>query len=93
MNNMRDDTSAMVQAILAHHAATFAGFGAEPAPKPTRQEAAYLAALQACSTLGFIAHDAECLAQAWLAQSLRTGTFQPEQWPDAPEDFGLHPMP
>lgn len=93
MNNMRDDTSAMVQAILAHHAATFAGFGAEPAPKPTRQEAAYLAALQACSTLGFIAHDAECLAQAWLAQSLRTGTFQPEQWPDAPEDFGLQPVP
>ncbi len=40
MNNMRDDTSAMVQAILAQHAATFAGFGAEPAPKPTLQEAA-----------------------------------------------------
>ena len=93
MNNMRDDTSAMVQALLAHHAPTFAGFGAEPVPEPTRQEPAYLAALQACSTLGFIAHDAECLAQAWMAQSLRTGAFQPAQWPDEPQDFGLVPRP
>jgi thiamine-phosphate pyrophosphorylase len=93
MKNMRDDTSAMVQAILAHHTAIFAGFGAEPAPEPTRQEPAYLAALRACSTLGFIAHDAECLAQAWLAQSQRTGAFQPAQWPDEPQDFGLTPRP
>src|SRR3989344_2544188 len=80
MNNMRDDTSAMVQAIIAHHAATFAGFGAEPAPKPTRQEAAYLAALQACSTLGFIAHDAEHLGlyavlpdADWVGRMARAG--------------------
>lgn len=86
-------TSAMAQAIVGHHAATFAGFGAEPTPAATRQEPAYLAALQACSTLGFIAPDAECLAQAWLARSQRTGTLDPAQWPDEPQDFGLQPIP
>lgn len=62
-------------------------------PAPTRDDATYLAALQACSTLGFIANDAECLAQAWQARAVRTGSAQPEAWPDAPEDFGLQPVP
>lgn len=87
------DTDAMAQAIVAHHAAMFAGFGAEQPPALTSQEPVYLAALDACSTLGFIAHDAECLARAWQAQALRTGTFEPAQWPDQPEDFGLQPVP
>ena len=87
------DTTAMAQAILEHHTATFLGFGPESTPGATRSEDAYLAALSACSTLGFIAHDAECLAQAWLAQSLRTGTFQPEAWPGDPVDFGLQTLP
>ncbi|MDP3228350.1 MAG: thiamine phosphate synthase [Acidovorax sp.] len=87
------DSDAMAQAMLTHHAATFAGFGAEQPPPPTSQEPVYLAALNACSTLGFIAHDAECLAQAWQAQSLRTGAFEPAQWPDHPADFGLQPVP
>lgn len=87
------DPAAMAQAIAAHHAATFAGFGAEQPPAPTSQEPVYLAALNACSTLGFIAHDAECVAQAWQAQAVRTGTFEPAQWPDQPEDFGLQPVP
>lgn len=93
MTSMRDDTAAMAQAILAHHAAVFAGFPPEPAPEPTRADPVYQAALQACSTLGFIAHDAECLAEAWLARSLRLGAFQPECWPDEPADFGLQPVP
>ncbi|MBW8461832.1 thiamine phosphate synthase [Acidovorax sp.] len=87
------DTTALAHAILSHHAATFAGFAPEPMPAPTSQEPGYLAALQACSQLGFIAHDAECLARAWLARALRTGSAQPEVWPDAPEDFGLQPLP
>lgn len=92
MHTMRD-TAALVQEILAHHAATFAGFAPEPVPAPTRQDRAYLAALQACSALGFIAHDAECLAQAWQARTERTGRFEPALWPDGPEDFGLQPVP
>ncbi|RYF65815.1 MAG: thiamine phosphate synthase, partial [Comamonadaceae bacterium] len=87
------DTSRLAQNIIAHHAATFAGFGPEPAPTPTRQDPTYLAALQACSALGFIAHDAECVAKAWQARAERTGSAQPELWPDAPEDFGLQALP
>lgn len=90
---MREDTTAMAQAIVAHHATTFAGFGPELVPAPTQAEPVYLAALQACSELGFIAADAQCLAQAWLARSLRAGAFQPECWPDEPADFGLQPVP
>ena len=42
---------------------------------------------------GFIAHDAECLARAWLAQSTRTGQFDAALWPSDPRDFGLQPTP
>ncbi|MBV7540928.1 thiamine phosphate synthase [Acidovorax sp. sic0104] len=88
------DTGHLAQQIVAHHAATFAGFAPEPVPTPTRQDATYLAALQACSALGFIAHDAECVAQAWQARAERTGgAAQPELWPDAPQDFRLQPVP
>lgn len=90
---MRDDIAAMAQAIVAHHAAVFAGFSAEPTPEATRSEPVYLAALQACSALGFIAPDAECLARAWLARSQRVGAFEPACWPDEPADFGLQPVP
>lgn len=87
------DISAMAQAIVAHHAGTFAGFAAEAAPEPVSPEPVYLAALQACSALGFIGQDAQCLALAWQARATRTGAFAPGQWPCEPEDFGLQPWP
>ena len=95
MHNTHDtyDGNAMAQAIVAHYAATFTGFAAEPTPAPSSQEPAYRAALQACSALGFIAHDAECVARAWQAQTQRTGAFDAAQWPDEPEDFGLQHLP
>jgi thiamine-phosphate pyrophosphorylase len=83
----------LAKAILAHHAATFTGFSAEPVPAPTSSEPAYLAALQAASALGFIAHDAECIARAWQARTLRTGAMAPGIWPDEPADFGLQALP
>lgn len=83
----------LAKAILAHHAATFAGFSAEPVPTPTSGEPSYLAALQAASALGFIAHDAECIARAWQSRTVRTGAVSPEAWPDEPEDFGLQRLP
>ena len=49
------------------------------------------ARLSACLQLGFIPTDAACIAQAWQAQAARTGNRT--DWPDAPEDFGLHPWP
>lgn len=83
----------MAQAIVAAHGATFAPdaqrLPAQPTPPATRQDPAYLAALQACSALGFIAIDAECLAQAWQRQSVRTGGFDANCWPSDPRDFGL----
>ena len=93
MHNMLEAPTALAHEIVAHHAATFAGFAPEPVPAPTGQDPVYLAALQACSALGFIAHDAECVARAWQARAARTGSAQPEAWPDAPEDFGLQPVP
>lgn len=87
------DQHTMAQSIVAHHAAVFSGFERQASPAPTRSEPTYLAALQACSALGFIAHDAECLAQAWQAQSLRTGVFNAALWPTEPADFGLQPVP
>ena len=83
----------MAQAIVDAHSATFAPgeqrLPAQPTPPATSREPAYLAALQACSALGFIAVDAQCLAQAWQRQTERTGQFEAAHWPDAPEDFGL----
>ncbi len=88
-NHATADSAAMAQAILACHAAAFTGFAPQPVPTPTSQEPVYGAALAAASALGFIAHDAECLARAWGAQTQRAGTFEPARWPQDPQDFGL----
>ena len=86
-------TAAMAQSIQSLHAATFAGFEPLQPPAPTGNDPVYLAALHACSQLGFIAHDAECIARAWLAQSTRTGQFDAALWPSDPRDFGLQTTP
>ena len=86
-------TAAMAQSIQSLHAATFAGFEPLQPPEPKGNDPVYLAALHACSQLGFIAHDAECIARAWLAQSTRTGQFDAALWPSDPRDFGLQTTP
>lgn len=86
-------TAAMAQSIQSLHAATFAGFEPLQPPAPTTNDPVYVAALHAFSQLGFIAHDAECLARAWLAQSTRTGQFDAALWPSDPRDFGLQTTP
>lgn len=83
------DIDRMAQDILRHHAASFPGFPTQSTPAPTSQDAVYLAALQACSALGFIAPDAQCLARAWQARTLRTGQLYAASWPGDPQDFGL----
>ncbi|MDE2413948.1 MAG: thiamine phosphate synthase [Comamonadaceae bacterium] len=90
---MQDSQEAMLRAITQHHGAAYAGFPAQPVPAARSSEPVYRAALAACSTLGFIAQDAECLARAWAAQTRRLGAFDAARWPDAPEDFGLQPRP
>ena len=62
------DSSTLAQAIIAAHTASFTGFPPQPVPAPESDAPVYLGALQACSTLGFIAHDAQVLAHAWQAR-------------------------
>lgn len=54
---------------------------------------AFQASLMAARSLGFLEHDAQCIAQAWEAQSQRTGVFDVQAWPCAPADFGLATTP
>ena len=53
----------------------------------------FAASLMAARLLGFLEHDAQCVAQAWAAQTERTGVFNPAAWPDEPADFGLSTEP
>lgn len=84
----------MAQAILAQHRSTL---GLTPpartAPVFNSETPVYRAAKQACLDLGFIETDAECLAHAWQAMTLRQGRFDPTGWPAEPQDFGLRPWP
>ncbi|QIL80474.1 thiamine phosphate synthase [Diaphorobacter sp. HDW4A] len=88
---------AMKQAILAAHASAFADFPAQPEPAPAINnnidDPVYRAALATCSQLGFIGHDADCVANAWKTQTARTGHFDAAAWPVEPADFGLQPVP
>jgi thiamine-phosphate pyrophosphorylase len=49
--------------------------------------------LQGCRMLGFLEHDAQCVARAWHAQTQRTGHFSVDHWPCHPQDFGIAPAP
>ena len=46
-----------------------------------------------CRMLGFVAHDAQCIMQAWQIQSDRMGAFDLTLWPSQPSDFGISPFP
>ena len=56
-------------------------------------EDSFAASLMAARLLGFLEHDAQCVAQAWTAQTQRTGSFDPAAWPEEPADFGLSTEP
>ncbi len=84
----------MADAIVRHHGAAYESFPPQPAPLAAEDsDPVYRAALQACSQLGFIAHDAATLACAWAAQTRRLGRFDATRWPVEPADFGLQPRP
>lgn len=87
------DSTTLAQAITAAHAASFSGFPPQPVPAPGSDAPVYRGALQACSTLGFIAADAQVLAHAWQARWERTGSTAPELWPSVAQDFGLQARP
>ncbi|WP_027996137.1 thiamine phosphate synthase [Simplicispira psychrophila] len=87
------DIATLAQDIVRHHTATFAPCTPQPPPNSSETAPAYNAALQACSVLGFIAIDADCLARAWQARFERTGAVDVAHWPDLPADFGLPSTP
>ena len=87
------DSNTLAQAITAAHAAGFTGFPPQLVPAPASDAPVYLGALQACSTLGFIAHDAQVLAHAWQSRWQRTGSTTPAIWPTVAQDFGLQARP
>ena len=59
----------------------------------TSNEPVYRAAKTACQQLGFIDADAHCVASAWYFQTVRTGAFDANHWPDEPADFGMTHWP
>jgi thiamine-phosphate pyrophosphorylase len=56
---------------------------------PAKQTSVYQSAWLASRSLGFIAKDAACIAQAWDAQSLRNPHFDSALWPFHAIDFGI----
>lgn len=87
----------VAQALATRHAAMLAG-DALPYAQAVHTNDATLSkeaagVLQGCRMLGFLEHDAQCVAQAWGLQTLRTGQFSLNDWPCTPQDFGIAPVP
>lgn len=83
----------LTQAIIAAHPGLAITADATKPAVFSSDAPVYRAAKQACLALGFVEPDAECVANAWLSMSQRTGQFNAQAWPDQPEDFGLRPWP
>jgi thiamine-phosphate pyrophosphorylase len=88
---MNQPLSINARAIVTAHPDKALPVVGAPQPRYSNEDPIYRAALQAALALGFIEIGAECLARAWLAQSRRTGRFDPEVWPIKAADFGLRP--
>ncbi|PUE10886.1 thiamine-phosphate diphosphorylase [Limnohabitans sp. T6-5] len=97
MNHTFNTAHDIAHALATQHAGMLAG-DAQPYTQAVHAEDASLGAdmagvLQGCRMLGFLEHDAQCVAQAWQAQTLRTGQFSVSDWPCTPQDFGVSPYP
>ncbi len=86
-------SSPEAQAIVSAHQDLALSVDNFAEPVFHQSDATYRHAKIASLALGFIETDAECLAQAWHRHANRIGRFDPHDWPDAPEDFGLAPWP
>ena len=87
----------IAHALATQHAAMLAGDTLPYAQAVQADDAALNTAtagvLQGCRMLGFLEHDAQCVAHAWAAQTQRTGQFSLGDWPCQPQDFGIAPTP
>ena len=92
-----DTAHDIAQAVAAQHAAMLAGEAVAYAhavhPTDDAHKVEMAGVLQGCRMLGFLEHDAQCMAQAWQRQTQRTGHFSLTDWPCTPEDFGIAPSP
>jgi len=87
------DPNAIASAVLTAH---LPRFGAHPPSVPQAYalaEPVYRGVKQACVLLGFVEHDAECIARAWQGQTQRLGFFDAQAWPATPVDFDLREFP
>ena len=88
-----DFDSAIAERTEAVDAAAAEGVARSARADGVGGSAVYRAAFEACTRMGFIAIDADCVARAWLRMAQRTGRFDAAAWPDEPADFGLAPWP
>jgi len=97
MSQAVQSASDIAHALATQYAAMLAGDALPYAQAVQASDASHNAetagVLQGCRMLGFLEHDAQCVAQAWAAQSQRTGHFSLNDWPCQPQDFGIAPVP
>ena len=87
----------IAHALATQHAVMLAGDASSYAQAVHDSDAQLSAdmagVLQGCRMLGFLEHDAQCVAHAWQAQTQRTGQFSVNDWPCTPQDFGVAAVP
>lgn len=87
----------LAQALAKQHAALLAGEALTYAQAVHASDALLdmhqAGVLQGCRMLGFLEHEAQCVAKAWAAQTQRIGGFALDNWPCHPQDFGIVPTP
>ena len=87
----------IAHALATQHAVMLAGDASSYAQAVHDSDAPLSAdmagVLQGCRMLGFLEHDAQCVAHAWQAQTQRTGQFSVNDWPCTPQDFGVAAVP
>lgn len=97
MSHSLNTAQDIAHALATQHAAMLAGDAFPYAQAVYASDASHSAetagVLQGCRMLGFLEHDAQCVAQAWQAQTQRTGHFSLNDWPCQPQDFGITPVP
>lgn len=92
-------STAVASAVFAAHAGRFGATSPPPEAEtagtsPDGDPDPVCAGVEAaCRALGFIGTDARCLADAWRAQTRRTGAFDAAAWPATPADFGMRERP
>lgn len=87
------DNTSVINAILSAHRGLALDQRAVIDVSPPQDTSIYQTSYNAARLLGFIEHDADCIATAWQRQVERTGQFDPLQWPSDPADFAMPPQP